>query len=251
MELLKKCLAECIGTFVLVFFGCGTAVAVKCSGMDPNAAYLMTALAFGLVIVAMAYSIGNISGCHINPAVSIAMLISKKMTGKEFGAYVASQFVGAIVGGIFLTMFFDKNTGLGTNAVYSDNIWATLLIEIILTFVFVIAILGVTSKVSNGAVAGIVIGLTLTLVHIFGIYFTGTSVNPARSFGPAVFAGGDAFANVWVFIAAPLVGGVLAALVYNFLADGQKEEAAAEETPAVSAPVRSGAPRRSNKKKKR
>ena len=250
MTLTQKCIAECIGTFVLVFFGCGTAVVVHCNGMSPDAAYLMTALAFGLVIVAMAYSIGNISGCHINPAVSLAMLVSKKMTGKEFAAYVCSQFIGGIIGGAFLTFFFDTKTGLGTNAVYADNIWATLFIEIILTFVFVLAILGVTSKISNGAVAGIVIGLTLTLVHIFGIYFTGTSVNPARSFGPAIFAGGAAFANVWIFIIAPLVGAVLAALLYNFLAEGQKEETPVEAAPAA-APARSSAPRRSNNKKKK
>lgn len=251
MKLLKKCIAECIGTFVLVLFGCGTAVAVQCS-VDNPAGYMLTALAFGLVIVAMAYSIGNISGCHINPAVSIAMLVSKKMTGKEFCAYVASQFIGAIIGGAFLCIFFDTNTGLGSNALYNSGspIWSSLLIEIILTFVFVLAILGVTSKVSNGAVAGIVIGLTLTLVHIFGIYFTGTSVNPARSFGPAIFAGGDYFANVWVFIVAPLVGGVLAALVYNFLSKGQEEDTPDEETPVKTSPVKNH-PTRSNKKKKR
>ena len=252
MTLLKKCIAECIGTFVLVFFGCGTAVAVGCNGASADAAYLMTALAFGLVIVAMAYSIGNISGCHINPAVSLAMLISKKMTGKEFGAYVASQFIGGMVGGLFLTFFFDTKTGLGTNGVYADNIWATLFIEIILTFVFIIAILGVTSKIANSSVAGTVIGLTLVLVHIFGIHFTGTSVNPARSFGPAIFAGGAAFANVWIFIIAPLVGAVLAALVYNYMTDGQKEETPAETAaPAAAAPARTSAPRRSNKKKRR
>lgn len=251
MELLKKCIAECIGTFVLVFFGCGTACAVKCNGLSPDAAYMMTALAFGLVIVAMAYSIGNISGCHINPAVSLAMLVSKKMTGKEFGAYVASQFIGGIIGGLFLSFFFDRKDGLGTNGVYANDIWATLFIEIILTFVFIIAILGVTSKIANGTVAGIVIGLTLTLVHIFGIYFTGTSVNPARSFGPAIFAGGSAFANVWIFIIAPLVGAVLAALVYNYLSDGQKDDTPAE-TPVPSAtPQKSNSPRRSNKKKRR
>ena len=251
MTLTKKCIAECIGTFVLVFFGCGTAVAVGCNGAEPNAAYLMTALAFGLVIVAMAFSIGNISGCHINPAVSLAMFMSKKMTGKEFAAYAGSQFIGGLVGGMFLTFFFDTNTGLGTNSVYSDNIWATLFIEIILTFVFVIAILGVTSKISNSSVAGIVIGLTLVLVHIFGIHFTGTSVNPARSFGPAVFAGGAAFANVWIFIIAPLVGAALAALVYNYLADGQVKEEPAETAAAPAAPARTSAPRRSNKKKRR
>ncbi|MBQ5563577.1 MAG: aquaporin [Clostridia bacterium] len=251
MSLTKKCIAECIGTFVLVFFGCGTAVAVGCNGAEPNAAYLMTALAFGLVIVAMAFSIGNISGCHINPAVSLAMFISKKMTGREFGAYVGSQFIGGLIGGMFLTFFFDTKTGLGTNGVYADNIWATLFIEIILTFVFIIAILGVTSKISNSSVAGIVIGLTLVLVHIFGIHFTGTSVNPARSFGPAIFAGGAAFANVWIFIIAPLVGAALAALVYNYLADGQAKEEPAETAAPAAAPARTSAPRRSNKKKRR
>ena len=218
MSLTKKCIAECIGTFVLVFFGCGTAVAVGCNGAEPNAAYLMTALAFGLVIVAMAFSIGNISGCHINPAVSLAMFISKKMTGREFGAYVGSQFIGGLIGGMFLTFFFDTKTGLGTNGVYADNIWATLFIEIILTFVFIIAILGVTSKISNSSVAGIVIGLTLVLVHIFGIHFTGTSVNPARSFGPAIFAGLDALSCLWVFVIGPFLGGALAAFIYKFMA---------------------------------
>ena len=251
MSLTKKCIAECIGTFVLVFFGCGTAVAVGCNGAEPNAAYLMTALAFGLVIVAMAFSIGNISGCLINPAVSLAMFISTKMTGREFGAYVGSQFIGGLIGGMFLTFFFDTKTGLGTNGVYADNIWATLFIEIILTFVFIIAILGVTSKISNSSVAGIVIGLTLVLVHIFGIHFTGTSVNPARSFGPAIFAGGAAFANVWIFIIAPLVGAALAALVYNYLADGQAKEEPAETAAPAAAPARTSAPRRSNKKKRR
>lgn len=235
MTLLRKCVAECLGTFVLVLFGCGTAVAVGCSGAKPDAAYFMTALAFGLVIVAMAYSVGNVSGCHINPAVSIGMLCSGKMTFKEFIAYVCSQFVGAIVGGAVLLGLFGKESGLGTNGLFQDNIWLSLLIEIILTFVFVFAILGVTSKVENGAVAGIVIGLTLTLVHIFGIHFTGTSVNPARSFGPAIFAGGAAFTNVWVFIVAPLVGGVLAALVYKLLAPCETAETKTEAVPEKKA----------------
>lgn len=252
MQLFRKCVAECLGTFVLVLFGCGTACAVHCMGTEPNAAYLMTALAFGLVIVAMAYSIGNISGCHINPAVSIAMLVSGKMTVKEFFAYIASQFIGGIAGGALLLAFFGKESGLGTNGLYQGDIWASLLIEVILTFVFVIAILGVTSKIENGAVAGIVIGLSLVLVHIFGIYFTGTSVNPARSFGPAIFAGGDAFTNVWVFIVAPLVGGVLAALVYSFLSKGlcKKEDVKADEAPAKAAPA-SGSQNKSKNKKKR
>lgn len=218
---LKKYLAEFIGTFVLVFFACGTAVVVGCSA-DQGTGYLLTALAFGLVIVAMAYSIGNISGCHINPAVSIAMLISKKLSLNDFIGYVVAQFLGAIAGSAMLMLFVGKENGLGQNGLYDGNVWLSLLIEVILTFVFVIAILGVTSKVENGAVAGIVIGLSLTLVHILGISFTGTSVNPARSFGPALFMGGEALSCVWVFILAPLVGGALAAVVYKFLTSEDK-----------------------------
>ncbi len=219
MNSIKKYVAEFIGTFVLVLFACGTAAVVGCQTQSIDSAYILTALAFGLVIVAMAYSIGNISGCHINPAVSIAMLVSKKLSVKDFIGYVVAQFAGAIAGAATLMAFIGKDKGLGANGLFEGDVLKSLGIEIILTFVFVIAILGVTSKVENGSVAGIVIGLTLTLVHIFGIYFTGTSVNPARSFGPALFVGGDALSNVWVFIVAPLIGGVLAALVYNCLAD--------------------------------
>ncbi len=224
MTALKKYVAEFIGTFVLVLFACGTAVVVGCNGAVADGAYFMTALAFGLVIVAMAYSIGNVSGCHINPAVSIAMLVSKKLSIADFVGYIVAQFAGAIAGAAVLDYLIGEPSGLGTNALYKGDVVMSLIVEVILTFVFVLAILGVTSKVKNGAVAGIVIGLTLTLVHIFGIYFTGTSVNPARSFGPALLVGGDALANVWVFIVAPLVGGVLAALVYKFLDNGKEEE---------------------------
>ena len=221
MKSMTKYIAEFIGTFVLVFFACGTAAVLKCNGAEPNAAYLMTALAFGLVIVAMAYSIGNVSGCHINPAVSIAMLVSGKMSLKDFGGYVAGQFLGAIAGAGCLALTIGADSGLGVNGLFNGNIGASLVIEIVLTFVFVLAILGVTSKPEFGSVAGIVIGLTLVLVHIFGIHFTGTSVNPARSFGPALFVGGDALANVWVFLFAPLVGGVLAALCYKVLSSSK------------------------------
>ena len=216
MNSLKKYLAEFIGTFVLVLFACGTAAVVGCSA-ENGTGYLLTALSFGLVIVAMAYSIGNISGCHINPAVSLAMLVSRKMSAKDFCGYVAAQFLGAIAGAAVLMAFVGKESGLGANALYQNDILLSILIEIILTFVFVIAILGVTSKSENSAVSGIVIGLALVLVHILGISFTGTSVNPARSFGPALFAGGAALSNVWVFLVAPLAGGVLAALAYRFL----------------------------------
>lgn len=224
MESIKKYIAEFIGTLVLVLFACGTAAAVGCSTTDPNVAYLLTALAFGLVIVAMAYSIGNVSGCHINPAVSIAMLVSGKMSVKDFVGYVVAQCAGAIAGAALLGYFLGFDCGFGANGLYDGDVLKSLAIEVVLTFVFVLTILGVTSKVENSKVAGIVIGLTLTLVHIFGIHFTGTSVNPARSLGPAIFAGGEALSNVWVFIVAPLVGGVLAALVYKAIAPKNKAE---------------------------
>ncbi len=221
MNAIKKYLAELIGTFVLVFFACGTACVVGCNAAA-GTGYLLTALAFGLVIVAMAYSIGNVSGCHINPAVSIAMLINKKLSFKDFICYVVAQCIGAILGAAVLAVFVGAESGLGTNALFQSDVLKSLLIEVILTFVFVLAILGVTSKVENSNVAGLVIGLSLTLVHILGISFTGTSVNPARSLGPALLVGGEALANVWVFIVAPLVGGALAALVYRFLSSSKE-----------------------------
>lgn len=222
MENIKKYVAEFIGTLVLVLFACGTAAVVGCNGAEPNAAYLLTALAFGLVIVAMAYSIGNISGCHINPAVSIAMLVSGKMTVKDFIGYIVAQFAGAVAGAAILMGILGSNASLGQNGLYQGDVVKSLIVEVILTFVFVLAILGVTSKPEFSKVSGLVIGFTLTLVHILGIHFTGTSVNPARSFGPALFVGGDALTNVWVFLLAPLAGGVLAALVWKFLAGGKK-----------------------------
>lgn len=220
MESMKKYIAEIIGTFVLVTFGCGTAVAVGCDSAN-GGGYILTALAFGLVIVAMAYSIGNISGCHINPAVSIAMLIRKQLSAVEFVGYVISQIIGAALGCVVLGVVFGWDCGFGANQIQAGwengTVGGALLVEIILTFVFVIAIIGVTSKVENTAVSGLVIGLTLTLVHILGIALTGTSVNPARSLMPAIFAGGDALAQLWIFIVGPLIGGALAAVVYSFL----------------------------------
>lgn len=214
MDSLKKYIAEIIGTFVLVFFGCGTAAVVGC---DTPAGYLATAIAFGLVIVAMAYSVGNISGCHINPAVSMAMFINGKMNLKDMFLYMCSQVIGATGAAFLLAAFVDKDGGLGTNGLFDNSVPKSLGIEIILTCVFVFAILGVTSKIENSNVAGLVIGLSLTLVHILGIAFTGTSVNPARSIGPALVVGGDALQNVWVFIVGPLLGAALAAIIYRFL----------------------------------
>ena len=221
MSSIRKYVAELIGTFVLVFLACGTAAVVGCDAVN-GAGYLLTALAFGLVIVAMAYSIGNISGCHINPAVSIAMLVSGKMSVKDFIGYVVAQFAGATAGAAALAAFVGKESGLGANGLYNSSVGSSIVIEIILTFIFVLAILGVTSKKEYSSVAGLVIGFALTLVHILGISFTGTSVNPARSFGPALFVGGEALKNVWVFIVAPLAGGILAALVWRFL-DAKKD----------------------------
>lgn len=226
-SLLKKAIAECIGTFVLVFVACGVAAFT-------GGSLVATSLAFGLVIVAMAYSIGRISGCHINPAVSIAMLVAKKMTVKEFVAYVIAQVVGGFLGAVALFGFAKMggatlvgnacNGFVGGNGY--DNIggmFAAIFVEIILTFIFVYVIFNATSDNAVAPkLAGLIIGLTLTLVHLIGINFTGTSVNPARSiataFGDLIFNGNaDALAQVWVFIVAPLCGGVLAAIAYKAL----------------------------------
>ena len=215
---MKKYVSEFIGTFVLTFMGCGSAMFLGC---DPAGGHLAVALAFGLSIVAMAYVIGGVSGCHINPAVSIAMLLDKRLSTSDFIGYVISQVLGAIVAAMLLKTFTtlgisDLTGGLGTNGVANaGGIGGALIIEFILTFIFVFTILGVTANESTSSVAGIVIGLTLTFVHIVGIPLTGTSVNPARSIGPALFTGGSALINVWVFIVAPLAGAALAAIVYQ------------------------------------
>lgn len=218
MGSMKKYVAEFIGTCVLVTFGCGTAAALGCNGAEPNGAYLATALAFGLSVVAMAYSIGNVSGCHVNPAVSLGVWMRGNMDTAKFVGYLVSQFLGGLLGAAFVGLFAGFGSSMGTNALYQGNVGLSLLIEIILTFVFVLVVLGVTDKVENGAVAGLVIGLSLTFVHILGIHFTGTSVNPARSLGPALLKGGEALGCAWIFIVAPLIGGALVAAVYNYLA---------------------------------
>lgn len=219
---MKKYVAEFIGTFVLVLFACGAAAVLGCTTGSADVAYALTALAFGLVIVAMAYSIGNVSGCHINPAVSLAMFISKKLTAIDFAGYVVAQVLGAIAGSAVLKLVTGGDYGYGANGLYNGDVAISLVVEVILTCVFVLTILGVTSKAEYSNVAGLVIGFTLTLVHIFGIHFTGTSVNPARSLGPAIFAGGDALADVWVFIVGPLLGGAIAACLWMFLGKEKK-----------------------------
>jgi len=219
MNQFKKYFSEFTGTLVLVFMGCGSAVFL---GTAAEGGHLAVSLAFGLSIVAMAYVIGNVSGCHINPAVSLAMLLRKKLSVVDFIGYIISQTVGAIAGAglIKLLLSFgptDNTGGLGANGIANTGIAGALLTEIILTFIFIFVILGVTSDETKGSVAGIVIGLTLTFVHIVGIPLTGTSVNPARSIGPALLAGGDALANLWVFIVGPILGSVLAFFAYSLI----------------------------------
>ena len=254
VSFIQKFTAEFIGTFVLVFVGCGTAMAVGCDAVN-GGGYILTAFAFGLVIVAMAYCIGNVSGCHINPAVSLAMLISKKMTIQEFWGYVVFQILGAVSGAGLLQYLFEQaqkidmtgvydaekkamlSWGLGANGLagVNNNFVAGLIIELVLTFIFVLTILGVTdAKFKHGSFGGVVIGFALVLVHILGISFTGTSVNPARSIGPALFAGGAALTSLWVFITGPMAGAALAAVVYKALtkAKAEKAESAASEDKA-------------------
>lgn len=231
---IKKYVAECIGTMTLVLIGCGTAMLVGCSA-SAGCGYILTAFAFGLTIVGMAYCVGNISGCHINPAVSLGVLLSGGMSVKDFIGYVISQCIGALVGAGLLAVIFKLGNvtdmtapatgmGLGCNGLagVNGNVVAGLLVEFLLTFVFVLTILGVTSKkAGHGSFGGVVIGFTLVLVHILGIGLTGTSVNPARSFGPAVIAaisGNTApLISLWVFIVGPLAGAAVAAVVYKFL----------------------------------
>ena len=220
MDKNRKYVAEFIGTAVLVFMGCGSAVFL---GTKVPGGHLAVALAFGLSIVAMAYVIGNTSGCHVNPAVSLAMLLQKRITTADFIGYVIAQVCGAIAGAALLKLLLgfgltDLTGGLGSNGIANaGGVAGALLVEIILTFIFVFTILGVTSDPSKSGVAGLVIGLTLTFVHIVGIPLTGTSVNPARSVGPAVFAGGAALGDVWVFIVAPLIGAALASMVFSII----------------------------------
>ena len=216
---MRKYVAEFIGTFTLVLFGTGIAVV---SGGN----IVATALAFGLAIVASAYVIGEISGCHVNPAVSLAMLISKKIDIKDFVGYVISQVLGALAGTGVLYVIL-KATEIGTDALGANgfgelsavniNLFGAILVEIILTFIFIYTILGVTKDEKNASISGIVIGLTLTFVHLLGINLTGTSVNPARSLAPALIQGGEALSQVWVFIIAPLIGAVIAAYIFNYL----------------------------------
>ena len=220
---MKKYIAECLGTFVLTFLGCGTAMFLGC---NTPAGVVGTAVAFGLSVIAMAYTIGSISGCHINPAITLGVALSGRMSWKDACGYWCGQVVGGIIAGALLLALTkvvsapDLTGGLGSNGVANaGGVWGACLVEVIATFLFVLVVLGTTDeKLGAGKKAGIVIGLTLILIHLVCINLTGTSVNPARSIGPALFACGDALKNVWVFICAPLVGGALSALVWKYFA---------------------------------
>ena len=206
---MKKYLAELVGTFVLTFLGCGAAVALGC-GQD-TASIVGTAIAFGLAVVAMAYTIGGISGCHINPAITLGVFLNGGISAKDCGMYMVFQVIGAILAAAVL----NACTYGTTNG---------LIVEIVLTCLFVLVVLGSTSK-TNGATnnfAGLAIGLSLILIHLVGIHFTGTSVNPARSIGPALFQGGQALADLWVFIVGPLVGGAIAAIIWKAIKPEEK-----------------------------
>ena len=224
---MKKYFAECVGTFVLTFLGCGTAMFLGCG--EP-AGVVGTAIAFGLAVVAMAYTIGEISGCHINPAITFAVALSGRMSWKDACGYWVGQVIGGILAGAVLLLLTkvvaapDLTGGLGSNGVANaGGVGGAFLVEVIATFLFVLVVLGTTdAKYGAGKPAGLAIGLSLILIHLMCINLTGTSVNPARSIGPALFAGGDALKDVWVFICAPLVGGALSACVWKAMVPKEK-----------------------------
>ena len=218
---MKKYFAELVGTFVLTLLGCGTAVSLNC-GID-TASVVGTALAFGLAVVAMAYTIGGISGCHINPAITLGCLISGRISGKDACGYMVFQVIGAILASCVLYLLVSTSpelalgTKTGANAC-AGTVTTGLIAEIVLTCLFVLVVLGTTdAKKGAGNFAGLAIGLSLVLIHLVGIHYTGTSVNPARSIGPALFEGGKALSQLWVFIVGPFVGGALAAFIWKLI----------------------------------
>jgi aquaporin Z len=238
--------AEFLGTLLLVFFGAGTATlsfGFKMAGMSRSAGIVATALAFGLVVMVLVYALGSISGCHINPAITMGFLAARKITPVEAVAYWVAQVLGGIAGAAVLFGIFSSSPiyrigiqGLGADGYGKQSFilanWAgAFFAEIILTCVFVVVILAVTRRASNALVAGLVIGLCLTLIHIIGIPIDGTSVNPARSIGPAIFVGGAALTQLWVFIVAPLIGGALSAFLFQFLYPVGEEEASVPPAP--------------------
>lgn len=217
----KKYIAELIGTFALVLFGCGTAVIA-----GEKVGFAGISLAFGFAVLIMAYAIGGISGCHVNPAVTIGMLVARKIGGKDAIIYIIMQCIGAIIGAAILLAIavgqIDYTGGMGQNG-YGDlspgkySLGSCFIAEVVLTFLFLIVIFGSTSKFAPQGFAGIAIGIALVAIHLIGIPITGTSVNPARSLGPAIFAGTAALSQLWLFIVAPIIGGIIAAIVWKFL----------------------------------
>ena len=218
---MKKFLSEFIGTATLVLMGCGSAVFFGCAA--GTAQVLAVAFAFGLSVVAMAYCIGGISGCHINPAITLGVWLSKRMSGGEAIGYMVSQFLGAVLGSAIIYLLtstggYGDSTATGANSFGEGEMFQAFIAEAVFTFIFVLVVLGSTdSKKGAGNMAGLAIGLTLVLVHIVCIPITGTSVNPARSFGPALFQGGAALSQLWLFILAPMVGAVLSACTWKVL----------------------------------
>lgn len=235
---MKKYLAEMIGTMVLVLMGCGTAVSLGCNPVGADLSTVVgTAMAFGLSVIAMAYTIGGISGCHINPAITLGVFLSKRMSAKDALMYIVFQVIGGLLGAAILyalvtsagTDFALAGAGLGSNDLQSGvSVAGGLIAEIVFTCVFVLVVLGATASdnESTGKLAGLAIGLSLILVHLVCIRYTGTSVNPARSFGPALFAqlaGGPATAlsNLWIFIVGPFAGAVLASCIWKVIGNNK------------------------------
>ena len=223
---MNKYIAEFLGTMILVFFGTGTAVVTGGFTGGIGAGFLgvmAIALAFGLTIVAGAYAIGHISGCHVNPAVSLGVLLAGRMSVKDFIGYVIAQVIGAFAGSGLLSTVVNSSEilhgygeeGYAALSAVGLSMSGAFIVETFLTFVFVLVILGVTASEKTSAIAGLVIGATLTMVHLIGIPLTGTSVNPARALAPAVFTGGEALSQVWLFIVAPLLGGAIAAVFHR------------------------------------
>jgi len=237
--MVRKMAAELLGTALLVYFAVGVATlsfGFNTAGSSFAAGVVATALAFGLVLLALAYVLGPISGCHINPAVTIGAWLSGRIPMADALGYWAAQFIGGILGALLLwgtfscsPLYSRSKTGLGADGWGAAshihiNAGGAFLTEVMLTALFVFAVLGATSKTANAATAGIVIGFSLTVVHLIGIPITGTSVNPARSLGPALVVGGTALSQVWVFLIAPLVGAIIAAVIHLVVADRSKNE---------------------------
>jgi aquaporin Z len=247
----RSLFAEALGTALLVFFAVGTATlsfGFKVAGASESAGVVATALSFGLVLLVLVYAIGPVSGCHVNPAVTIGFLVARRITLGDALSYWAAQVVGGIAGAAALFGVFTSSPsyhvgqiglgadGYGVSSLVHANAAGAFGAEVVLTSLFVFVILAVTRRASNAAVAGLVIGLSLTLVHLIGIPIDGTSVNPARSLGPAIFVGGAALSQLWLFVVAPLVGGVVAALVYQVLYPLGEEEASVAPAPEEQVP---------------